>query len=822
MGRRILSFVLAMVMFIGIVPFTAYADAEYIQGQWHYMIDDNAAKITAYTGEEKIVNVPETLGNKPVESIAPYTFDNTPAKSINLPLSIKTIEENAFVGPAVKAIYVPKSVESIDENAFKSNAQIFSFEGTLAETFTKAHSLEFIKIASSDHYDSYIGKKVYIDTPHGFTLKALDNKNTVKGRNVTGAKAGNGSVSMTFTCGITAVLNFTVRAVPKAITDLPKIVNLYLTDAKQLTPAISNGDYPINEFSFKSKNTKVAMVSASGKISAVAPGSTTVVVSYSNGISATVPVNVGKVTSQFSLNTKEYMLGVGETKKIAYTIGTDEVVKKIYYTSSNESVATVAANGTIQPLKVGVATITATTNNGLKDSCIVTVGKAPTSIKLAASGVTMGVGEKVKFKVSVNSGAVCSSYLWRIEDESIAKVDDYGNVVGKKAGTTYLYAYTYNYKSKNPYIRTYAKVVVKKAPSSVGFNKSTVVIGLGESFDVNCKLPSGTASYKMTTAYQNDGVISVGKGLVVTGKKLGTAKIIVTAFNGKKGVCTVTVKPAPKKIACKPTSVKLAYHQKYTLKPYVNTGSVCSSYIYKSSDKSVCTVNSNGVVYAKDYGSCYIYIYTYNHTKSNPISCKVKFKVGYITNKLEYYTTYFVATDYGKSNNIKMACKYINGNTDGYILQPGEVFSFNGAVGPRTYSRGFKDGYVISGGEYVPGVGGGICQCATTIFNATLYANLEVVERWEHSLKSSYVPLGRDATVYWGVQDYKFRNDYNTPIRIKMNYDPSGVLNCTIYSLAKINLPKIELPVSYSGGVYTLRRKANGKVNYVAKSKYNN
>ena len=169
-----------------------------------------------------------------------------------------------------------------------------------------------------------------------------------------------------------------------------------------------------------------------------------------------------------------------------------------------------------------------------------------------------------------------------------------------------------------------------------------------------------------------------------------------------------------------------------------------------------------------------------------------------------------------------MACKYINGNTDGYILQPGEVFSFNEAVGPRTYSRGFKDGYVISGGEYVPGVGGGICQCATTIFNATLYANLEVVERWEHSLKSSYVPLGRDATVFWGVQDYKFRNDYNTPIRIKMNYDPSGVLNCTIYSLKKINLPKIELPVSYSGGVYTLRRKANGKVNYVAKSKYNN
>ncbi|MBR0414392.1 MAG: VanW family protein [Clostridia bacterium] len=820
MGKRVLSFALALVMLVSAFSFTSFAEGNYISGDWAYTAEDGAATITAYRGEEKIINVPETLGTSKVVCIAHDAFANTIAKTVNLPLSVKEIQENAFAQPSVKAVYVPKSVKTIADNAFNAKVEVFSFSGTVAETYATDNSLKFIKIAAADYYDSYVGKKVYIDTPHTITLKALDSYNTISGRNIIGAKTGNGKVSITFTCGITAVLSVKVRATPKSITNLPKIVNLYIGDQKQLQPEISNGTYP-DEFSFKSGNTAVATVT-NGKIKGIAPGSTKVTVKYSNGISAEVPVNVGYETAHFNLDKKEVLLGVGETYKLTYKIGKNEAVKKIYYTSNNEKVATVAANGTITPKSVGVATITATTNNGLTDKCVVTVGKAPKSIKLAASSITLGTGEKVKFKVSVDSGAVCSTYIWRMDDTSIATVDANGVVTGKKAGTTYLYAYTYNYKSKDPYIRTYAKITVKKAPSSIGFNKTKIVLGVGEKFDLNVKLPANSNCYKKTVKMGNTSIASLGKNIVVQGKKVGTTKISITAFNGKKGYCTIVVKPAPVKVACKPASVKLALGQKYQLKPYVNTGAACSTYIYKTTNSKVCTVNQKGLVKVKDYGSCYIKIFTYNHTGKKPIVCKVKMQVGYITNKLEYYTTYFVESDYGKSHNIKMACKYINGNTDGYIIQPGEIFSVNQAIGPRNTARGFTEANVISGGVYVPGIGGGICQVATTCFNAALYADLEIIERWNHSLKSGYVPIGRDATISWGIQDFRFRNDYNTPIRLKMNYDPSGVLNCTIYSLAKVKLPKIKLDVTHSGGAYTLRRYSNGKCNYVTRSVYDN
>ena len=345
--------------------------------------------------------------------------------------------------------------------------------------------------------------------------------------------------------------------------------------------------------------------------------------------------------------------------------------------------------GKLLPKKVGIATITATTYEGDKDTCIVTVGKAPTMIKLAKSAISMGVGEKVKFKASVDKNAVCSSFLWRSGNTSVFAVDKEGNVTAKKVGSAKLYAYTYNYKSKTPYIRASAVITVKKAPGSVTFNKTNLVLGLGESFDLNYKLPANTASYKMSVEMLDTDIAQNGKGMVIMAKELGSTKFTLTTFNGKKAVCNITVKPAPEKVACKPEKVKLALKQKYQLSPYVNKGAACTSYTYKTSDKNVCTVNEKGVVKVKDYGSCFIYIYTYNHTKDNPITCKVKFNVGYITNKLASYTTYFDQYYYGKSRNLKMACKYINGKTDGYILQPGEVFNFNAVVGPRTSARGF-------------------------------------------------------------------------------------------------------------------------------------
>ena len=128
------------------------------------------------------------------------------------------------------------------------------------------------------------------------------------------------------------------------------------------------------------------------------------------------------------------------------------------------------------------------------------------------------------------------------------------------------------------------------------------------------------------------------------------------------------------------------------------------------------------------------------------------------------FTTYFNAENPGRATNISLAAKLV----DGTIVEPGEVFSLNATMGPRTENRGFDFAPVIAGdGVLRQGVGGGICQYATTLFNAVFFAGLPVVERHPHGLLIAHYPVGRDATVSWGGPDFKFRNDTGKPIMIR-------------------------------------------------------
>lgn len=133
-----------------------------------------------------------------------------------------------------------------------------------------------------------------------------------------------------------------------------------------------------------------------------------------------------------------------------------------------------------------------------------------------------------------------------------------------------------------------------------------------------------------------------------------------------------------------------------------------------------------------------------------------------IREALSVYSTVFNGQDHNRSANIKIAAWKVNG----YILYPGEIFSFNTVVGPREKIYGFKEALEIVNGEFVPGVGGGVCQLSSTLYNAALLANLEIVERYNHSKPLSYVPLGRDATVAFGSLDFRFANNTAKPIMI--------------------------------------------------------
>ena len=134
------------------------------------------------------------------------------------------------------------------------------------------------------------------------------------------------------------------------------------------------------------------------------------------------------------------------------------------------------------------------------------------------------------------------------------------------------------------------------------------------------------------------------------------------------------------------------------------------------------------------------------------------------TDLLGTFSTSYTGNDsLGRNINLIVGCEKINGT----ILAPGEVFSMNAGLGDQTYENGFRDAAVIVNGKIEDGIAGGVCQVTTTLYNAVVKAELEVVERSNHSLPVSYVPLGHDAAIAGDYIDFKFKNNTDYPVYLE-------------------------------------------------------
>lgn len=116
----------------------------------------------------------------------------------------------------------------------------------------------------------------------------------------------------------------------------------------------------------------------------------------------------------------------------------------------------------------------------------------------------------------------------------------------------------------------------------------------------------------------------------------------------------------------------------------------------------------------------------------------------------------------GEEYNVNLATKKVKGQ----VIKPSKVFSQNAAIGPYTKLRGFKEGASYIGGKIIMTEGGGVCKIATTLYNLAVLSNLEIIERHNHSMPVNYVPYGQDATVAYGVKDFRFKNTTDSPILI--------------------------------------------------------
>lgn len=156
---------------------------------------------------------------------------------------------------------------------------------------------------------------------------------------------------------------------------------------------------------------------------------------------------------------------------------------------------------------------------------------------------------------------------------------------------------------------------------------------------------------------------------------------------------------------------------------------------------------------------------------------------------LATYSTKYDASNINRSTNLELACEKINDK----VVLAGETFSYNKTLGERTIAAGYKEAKVYENGEVIDGIGGGICQVSSTLYNSVLMANMEVTERRNHQFVTSYTPEGRDATVVYGMTDLKFKNTRKYAIKIKATCS-NGIVTISIYGIKEDN----EYAVSFS------------------------
>lgn len=278
---------------------------------------------------------------------------------------------------------------------------------------------------------------------------------------------------------------------------------------------------------------------------------------------------------------------------------------------------------------------------------------------------------------------------------------------------------------------------------------------------------------------------------------LKPSQVSITSVTKSKNKLTVEWK----KINC--SGYEIFYSTDKKMKKGVKTIKVSSS----KSSKTIKGINKSKRYYVK------VRAYTSKNGKKL-YGKKSALVSSYFSNVYATYYSYYV-NNANRTNNLRIASKAISGT----IIQPGETFSFNRVVGPRTTAKGYKDAHIFQGETVTDGTGGGVCQVASTMFNCALKANVKITERYQHSQRVAYVPLGRDAAIYGSAVDFKWTNNTKYAIKIDMTVK-DGRITCTFYTCKKAKPKKVKLNVKQNGKNFTLKRYASNKVNYTAYSKY--
>ena len=431
------------------------------------------------------------------------------------------------------------------------------------------------------------------------------------------------------------------------------------------------------ELSWKSLTTSVATVDAEGNVKAVKPGTAKIRVSTTDGskLNAECEVTVTKAkvaVTGVSLDNTLLLISVGESRKLSATVKPSGATnKEVSWASSNESVATVDSNGNVKGLKEGSATITVTTKDGSKTAtCKVTVSKpvstiAVTGVSLNKTSLSLTVGESQSLSATVSpSNASDKSVSWKSSDTSVATVDGSGNVKAVKAGTA-----TITVTTKDGSKTATCKVTVKSssvAVTSISLNKRDLYLSEGESEKLIVTFnPSDATNKEVTWESDTPSKATVDNNGNVKAVEVGTAIISVTTKDGSKiARCLVHVSAAVISVtgvSVSPTSVTLAEGERKELTATVKPSNATKkSVTWTSSNTTVATVSTSGLVTAKSAGTATITVTTVDGSYTAKCTVTVKKKV-----TPEYVVLYHKGDSYGKlstGTEVKSTMEYTMGS----------------------------------------------------------------------------------------------------------------------------------------------------------------
>lgn len=445
---------------------------------------------------------------------------------------------------------------------------------------------------------------------------------------VTGIKSGTATITVkTVNGGFTA--KCTVKIVKKVtgITINKTSANLYLDGTLKLKATVAPSDATVKNVTWKSSNTKIAKVSNKGVVTPVKPGKVTITVTTKDGgFKASCSVWVKREVTKITLNKSSVTVDAGKTVTVTPTLlpknATDKTVK---WKSSDTKVATVSSKGVITGVSRGTATITATAESGLKKTCKVTVNQRVTGVDLSKNIASVYAGEKFTLTATVfPSNANNKAITWQSANTAIAKVSTSGVVTGVKAGKT-----TITVKTVDGAKVASCEVTVLQHVTSIAFEKSALSIRKGDEADLKVNVYPSNATDKTYTFVSSDPetVFVTATGHIIA-KMGGEATVTVkSGENNKTAVCRITVIEPVTAVALDTEEKTVFVGEKFTLGVIVSPTDANNKTVkWTSSDPSVATVSSTGVVTAMKSGTATITVTTNDggYTDSCTVTCLQK------------------------------------------------------------------------------------------------------------------------------------------------------------------------------------------------------